>query len=91
MKFVSFFAWHLTPWAQAHYKVGEVAVVKHGTVIEATTITLDVIATLTISNVYQLKIMLYLHVLQATQLQIVDEVVLKGPIFWHQPLNLPQV
>ena len=54
-------------------------VVKHGTAIEATTITLDAIATLTITNVYQLKTMLYLHVLQSIQLQIVVEVVLKGP------------
>ena len=52
---------------------------KHGTAIEATTITLDAIATLTITNVYQLKTMLYLHVLQSIQLQIVVEVVLKGP------------
>ena len=79
MKVVSIFAWHITPWAQAHYKVGEVVVVKHGTAIEATTITLDAIATLTITNVYQLKTMLYLHVLQSIQLQIVVEVVLKGP------------
>ena len=40
--------------------------VKHGTAIEATTITLDAIATFTITNVYQLKTMLYLHVLQST-------------------------
>ena len=53
--------------------------VKHGTAIEATTITLDAIATLTITNVYQLKTMLYLHILQSIQLQIVVEVVLKGP------------
>ena len=79
MKVVSIFAWHLTPWAQAHYKVGEVVMVEHGTAIEATTITLDAIATLTITNVYQLKTMLYLHVLQSIQLQIVVEVVLKGP------------
>ena len=79
MKVVSIFTWHLTPWAQAHYKVGEVVVVEHSTAIEATTITLDAIATLTIANIYQLKIMLYLHVLQSTQLQIVVEVVLKGP------------
>ena len=79
MKVVSIFAWHLTPWSQAHYEVGEVLVVEHGTAIEATTITLDAIATLTITNVYQLKTMLYLHILQSTQLQIVVEVVLKGP------------
>ena len=76
---VSIFAWHLTPWAQAHYEVGEVVVVKHSTAIKATTITLDAIATLTITNVSQLKTMPYLHVLQSTQLQIVVEVVLKGP------------
>ena len=79
MKVVSIFAWHLAPWAQAHYEAGEVVVVKHGTAIEATTITLDAITTLTITNVYQLKTMLYLHVLQSIQLQIVVEVVLKGP------------
>ena len=79
MKVVSICAWHLTPWAQAHYEVGEVVVVEHGTAIEATTITLDAIATLTITNIYQLKTMLYLHVLQSIQLQIVVEVVLKGP------------
>ena len=73
------FAWHLTPWAQAYYEVGEVVVVEHGIAIEATTITLDAIVTLTITNVYQLKTMPYLHVLQSTQLQIVAEVVLKGP------------
>ena len=79
MKVVSIFTWHLTPWAQAHYKVGEVVVVEYSTAIEATTITLDAIVTLTITNVYQLKTMLYLHILQSTQLQIVVEVVLKGP------------
>ena len=79
MKVVSIFTWHLTPWAQAHYEVGEVVVVEHGTAIEATTITLDAIVTLTITNIYQLKTMLYLHVLQFTQLQIVVEVMLKGP------------
>ena len=68
MKVVSIYAWHLTPWAQAHYKAGEVVVVKHGTVIKATTITLDAIVTLAITNVYQLKTMLYLHILQSTQL-----------------------
>ena len=79
MKVVSIFAWHLTPWAQAHYKVGEVVVVKHGTAIEATTITLDAIATLTITNIYQLKTMPYLHILQFFQLLIIVEVVVKGP------------
>ena len=79
MKVVSIFAWHLTPWAQAYYEAGEVVVVEHGTAIEATTITLDAVATLTITNVYQLKTMLYLHILQSIQLQIVVEVVLKGP------------
>ena len=52
MKVVSIFAWHLTPWAQAHYKVGEVVVVEHGTAIETITITLDAIATFTITNIY---------------------------------------
>ena len=68
MKVVSIFAWHLTPWAQAHYEAGEVVVVEHGTAIEATTITLDAIATLTITNVYQLKTILYLHIWQSTQI-----------------------
>ena len=68
MKVVSIFAWHLTPWAQAYYEAGEVVVAKHDTVIEATTITLDAIATLTITNIYQLKTMLYLHILQSIQL-----------------------
>ena len=79
MKVVFIFAWHLTPWSEAHYEVKDVVVVKHSIAIEATTITLDAIATFTITNVYQLKTMLYLHVLQSTQLQIVVEVVLKGP------------
>ena len=79
MKVVSIFAWHLTPWAQAHYEAGEVVVVEYSTAIEATTITLDAIATLTITNIYQLKTMLYLHILQFIQLQIVVKVVLKGP------------
>ena len=55
--------------------------VKYFIAIEATTITLEAIVTLTNTNVYQLKTMLYLHVLQSTQLQIVVEVVLKGPTF----------
>ena len=79
MKVVSIFAWHLTSWAKAHYEAGEVVVVEYGTAIEATTIILDAIATLTITNIYQLKTMLYLYILQSTQLQIVVEVVLKGP------------
>ena len=62
--------------------------VEHGTAIEATTITLDAIVTLAITNIYQLKKMLYLHVLQSTQLQIVVKVVLKGLTYLHQPLNL---
>ena len=66
MKVVSIFTWYLTPWAQAHYEVGEVVVVEHGNAIEATTITLDAIVTLTITNIYQLKTMLYLHVFQST-------------------------
>ena len=90
MKVVFIFAWHLTPCAKAYYGAGEVVVVEYGTTIEATTITLDAIATLIIINVYQLKTMLYLLVLQSTQLQIVVEVVLKGPTSLHQPLNLPQ-
>ena len=68
MKVVSIFAWHLTLRAKAHYKVGEVVVVEHSTAIEATTITLDAIVTLAITNIYQLTTMLYLHVLQSTQL-----------------------
>ena len=79
MKVVSIFAWHLTPWAQAHYKAGEVVEVEYCIAIEATTITFEVFVTLTITNVYQLKTMLYLHILQSTQLQIVVEVVLKEP------------
>ena len=53
--------------------------VEHSTAIEAITITLDAIVTLTITNVYQLKTVPYLHILQSAQLQIVVEVVLKGP------------
>ena len=79
MKVVSIFTWHPTPWAQAHYEVGEVVVAEHGTAIEATIITLDAIITLTITNVYQLKTVPYLHILKSVQLQIVVEVVLKGP------------
>ena len=40
----------------------------NSTAIEANTITLDSIVTLTITNIYQLKTMLYLHVLQSDQL-----------------------
>ena len=54
-------------------------VIEHSTAIKATTITLDDVVTLTITNIYQLKIIPYLHGLQSTQLQIVVEVVLKGP------------
>ena len=54
-------------------------VVEHGTAIGATTITLDAIVTLTITNVYQLKAMPYLYVMQSTQLYIAVEAVLKGP------------
>ena len=79
MKAVSIFTWHLTPWAQAHYEAGEVVVVKHSIAIEATIITLDAIVTLTTTNIYQLKIIPYLLVLQSAQLQIVVEVVPKGP------------
>ena len=89
MKGVCIFAWHLTPRAQAHYEMGVVVVVEHGIAIKATNITLDAIVTLAIIIVYQLKTMLYLHVLQSTQLQIVFEVVLKGTTSLHQPLNLP--
>ena len=79
VKVVTIFTWHLTPWAQAHYEAGEVVVVEYSTDIEATTNTLDAIAILTISNIYQLKTILYLHLLQSAQLQIVVEVMLKGP------------
>ena len=65
--------------------------VEHGAAIETTTITLDAIVTLAITNLYQLKTILYLYVLQSTQLQIVVEVVLKGPTSLHQPLNLPKI
>ena len=68
MKVVAIFTWHLTPWVQAHYEVEEVVVVEHDATIEATTISLDAIVTLTITNVYQLKTMPYLHVLQSAQL-----------------------
>ena len=52
---------------------------EHDTAIKATTINLEAIVTLTITNVYQLKIMLYLRVLQSAQLQIVVEVMPKEP------------
>ena len=81
MKVITIFTWHLNPLAQAHYKAGEVVVVKHVTAIEATTITLDFITTLTITNIYQLKTILYLHVFQSAQLKITVEVMLKGPTF----------
>ena len=42
--------------------------VKHGNTSETTTITLDVIVTLTTTNVYQLKAMPYLHIVQSAQL-----------------------
>ena len=78
MKIVSILAWHLSPYAQAHYEMGEVVVVvEFGIAIEATTIALDDTATLTITNICQLKIMLYLHILQSVQLQTIFEVGLK--------------
>ena len=54
-------------------------VVEHGTAIKATTITLDAIVTFTITSIYQLKTMPYLHILQFVQLSIIVEIVLKGP------------
>ena len=54
-------------------------VVENSIDIEATTITLDATVTLTITNIFQLKTMLYLRVLQCFQLQIIVEVVLKRP------------
>ena len=54
-------------------------VVEHGTTIEATTITLDAIITLTNTNTFQLKTMPYLQVLQSAQLQLVFKVVIKEP------------
>ena len=53
--------------------------VKHNTAIEATTITIDSTVALTITNVYQLKTMPYMHVIQSAQLHIVVEIMLKGP------------
>ena len=80
MKVVSIFTWHLTPWAQAHYKAGEVVVVEYSTAIEATTITLDATVTLTITNICQLKTMPYLHTFcNLLSFQIIVEVMLKGP------------
>ena len=64
MKIVSIFTWHPTPWAQADCEVGEMVVVEHSTAIEATTITLDATITLTITNIFQLKTMPYLLILQ---------------------------
>ena len=68
MKVVSIFTWHLTPWVKAHYEAWKVVVAEHSTAIEATTITLDAIITLSIAYVYQLKTMPYLHILQSAQL-----------------------
>ena len=79
MKVVSIFIWHLTPRAQAHYLVGEVVVVEYSTDINATIITLVTTITLTITNIYQLKTIPYLYVLQLIQLQIIVEVELKEP------------
>ena len=81
MKVVTIFTWHLTPWAQAYYKAGEVVVVEHGTATEAITITLDAMVTLTITNTYKLTMIPYLRVLQSIQLQIVVEVMAKGPTY----------
>ena len=53
--------------------------VEHGTAIETNTITLDAIVTLTITNIYQLKTILYLHIVQFVQLPIIVEIVLKRP------------
>ena len=78
MKVVTVFTWYLTPWAQAHYEAGKVVVIDHSTIIEATTTNLDAIITLSIHNVYKVKLMPYLHILQFAQLQIVVEVMLKG-------------
>ena len=65
------FTWHLTPWEQAHYEVVEVAMVEHGTAIKATTIILDATIALAITNMYQLKTIPYLHVLQFVQHPII--------------------
>ena len=53
--------------------------VKHSTAIEATITTLDATVTLTVTNIFQLKTMPYMYVLQFFQLQIIIEVMLKGP------------
>ena len=74
MKVVSIFTWYLTPWAQAHYEVGEVVVVEYSTAIKVATITLVATVTLTITNVCLLKIIIYLHVIQFIQLQTIVDV-----------------
>ena len=49
---------------ESHYKVGEVVVVEHSTAIKSTTITLGATIAPTIINVYHLKTMPYLRIVQ---------------------------
>ena len=58
---------------------GGVVAVEYDIAIEATTISLDATITITITNIFQLKTMPYLHVLQFFQLQTIVEVELKEP------------
>ena len=51
VKVVSIFTWHLTPWAQVHYQVGEVVVVKYCTAIEVAIINLGATIIPTTTNV----------------------------------------
>ena len=54
-------------------------VVEYNTAVKATTIALGTTATLTITNILQMKIMPYLYVSQSIQLLIIVKVELKEP------------
>ena len=54
-------------------------VVEYNTAVKATTIALGTTATLTITNILQMKTMPYLYVLQSIQLLIIVKVELKEP------------
>ena len=70
---------HPTVYTQAYYKVEEVVAVENGTDFEATTIAWGTTVTFTITNICQLKKMLYLYILQFIQLQTKVEAELKVP------------
>ena len=75
---------HLTPWAQAHYKVEEEVVVKNGTAIKANTIALGATTTVNTKNGQELKTIPCLHIIQSVWPQTKAEVELKELTFLYQ-------